>query len=116
LTVPRSTNGVAWIKFSDWCERPLGAEDYLALARRFPTVILEGVKAMSGAEGRDPARRFVALIDQLYEMKTKLVASAEAPPDALCTDPKIPEFRRAVSRLHEMQSPDYLNAPHAERG
>ena len=39
-----------------------------------------------------------------------------APPDALCNDPKIPEFRRAASRLHEMQSPDYLNAPHAERG
>jgi cell division protein ZapE len=71
---------------------------------------------MSGPEGRDPARRFVALIDQLYEMKTKLVASAAAPPDALCTDPKIPEFRRAASRLHEMQSVEYLSAPHAERG
>jgi cell division protein ZapE len=116
LTVPRSTNGVAWVGFSDWCESPLGAEDYLALARRFPTVILEGVKVMQGPEGRDPARRFVALIDQLYEMKTKLVASAEAPPDALCTDPKVPEFRRAASRLHEMQSPDYLDIPHQERG
>ena len=70
----------------------------------------------SGPEGRDPARRFVALIDQLYEMKTKLVASAAAPPDALCTDRKIPEFRRAASRLHEMQSVEYLSAPHAERG
>jgi cell division protein ZapE len=116
LTVPRSTNGVAWVAFSDWCEQPLGAEDYMALARRFPTVILEGVPVMSGPEGRDPARRFVALIDQLYEMKTKLVASAAAPADALCTDPKIPEFRRAASRLHEMQSVEYLDAPHAERG
>jgi predicted ATPase len=44
------------------------------------------------------------------------VASAEAPPDALCTDPKVPEFRRAASRLHEMQSPDYLDIPHQERG
>jgi cell division protein ZapE len=115
LTVPRSTNGVAWIGFTELCERPLGAEDYIALSRRFPTVILEGVPVM-GRDSRDPARRFVALIDALYEMKTKLVVSADAEPDALCTDPDVPEFRRAASRLHEMQSPDYLNAPHQERG
>lgn len=115
LTVPRSTNGVAWVAFAEWCERPLGAEDYLALARRFPTVILEGVPVM-GAEAREAARRFVALIDQLYEMRTKLVASAAAAPDALCVDPMIPEFRRAASRLHEMQSRGYLETPHRERG
>ena len=69
-----------------------------------------------GPEGRDPARRFVALIDSLYEMRTKLVASAETEPDMLCTDPKIPEFKRAASRLHEMQSPAYLETPHRERG
>lgn len=62
------------------------------------------------------ARRFVTLIDALYEMKTKLVASVAAEPDALCTDPRVPEFRRAASRLHEMQSPEYLDAPHRERG
>lgn len=115
LTVPRSTNGVAWVGFSQWCEQPLGAEDYLALARRFPTVILEGVPVM-GPERRDPARRFVALIDSLYEMKAKLVASAATEPDGLCVDPKIPEFRRAASRLHEMQSAAYLETPHRERG
>ena len=115
LTVPVSTNGVAWIGFADWCEQPMGAEDYLALARRFPTVILEGIPVM-GPEARDPARRFVALIDSLYEMKAKLVASAETEPDALCVDPKVPEFRRAASRLHEMQSPAYLETPHRERG
>jgi cell division protein ZapE len=115
LTVPRSTNGVAWVGFSEWCEQAMGAEDYLALARRFPTVILEGVPVM-GPERRDPARRFVALIDSLYEMRTKLVASAEREPDMLCTDPTIPEFRRAASRLHEMQSTAYLETPHRERG
>jgi cell division protein ZapE len=115
LTVPRSTNGVAWIRFAELCERPLGAEDYIAVSRRFPTVILEGVPVM-GPDRRDPARRFVALIDALYEMKTKLIVSADAEPDALCVDPKVPEFRRAASRLHEMQSPEYLNAPHQERG
>ena len=115
LTVPRSTNGVAWMDFAALCERPLGAEDYIALARRFPTLILEGVPVMD-SDRRDPARRFVALIDTLYEMGTKLVASAQAEPDALCTDPTVPEFRRAASRLHEMQSPEYLNAPHLERG
>jgi cell division protein ZapE len=115
LTVPRSTNGVAWIGFTELCERPLGAEDYIALSRRFPTVILEAVPVMDSGR-RDPARRFVALIDALYEFKTKLVVSADAEPDALCTDPDLPEFRRAASRLHEMQSPDYLKTPHRERG
>ncbi|MCI0430741.1 MAG: AFG1 family ATPase [Rhodospirillales bacterium] len=115
LTVPRSTNGVAWVGFEELCERPLGAEDYIALARRFPTVILEGVPVLDAAR-RDPARRFVALIDALYEMKTKLVASADADPDRLCTDPKVPEFRRAASRLHEMRSRRYLDTPHRERG
>jgi len=115
LTVPRSTNGVAWVGFTELCERPLGAEDYIALSRRFPTVILEAVPVMDRGR-RDPARRFVALIDALYEFKTKLVVSADAEPDALCTDPDLPEFRRAASRLHEMQSPDYLKTPHRERG
>jgi cell division protein ZapE len=115
LTVPRSTNGVAWIGFTELCERPLGAEDYIALSRRFPTVILEAVPVMDSGR-RDPARRFVTLIDALYEFKTKLVVSADAEPDALCTDPDLPEFRRAASRLHEMQSPDYLKTPHRERG
>jgi len=115
LTVPRSTNGVAWVGFTELCERPLGAEDYIALSRRFPTVILEAVPVMD-RHRRDPARRFVALIDALYEFKTKLVVSADAEPDALCTDPDLPEFRRAASRLHEMQSPDYLKTPHRERG
>ncbi len=115
LTVPRSTNGVAWVGFTELCERPLGAEDYIALSRRFPTVILEAVPVMDSGR-RDPARRFVALIDALYEFKTKLVVSADAEPDALCTDPDLPEFRRAASRLHEMQSPDYLKTAHRERG
>jgi cell division protein ZapE len=115
LTVPRSTNGVAWVGFTELCERPLGAEDYIALSRRFPTVILEAVPVMDRGR-RDPARRFVALIDALYEFKTKLVVSADAEPDTLCTDPDLPEFRRAASRLHEMQSPDYLKTPHRERG
>ena len=65
---------------------------------------------------RQMARRFVALIDSLYEMKAKLVASAATEPDGLCVDPKIPEFRRAASRLHEMQSAAYLETPHRERG
>ena len=115
LTVPRSTNGVAWIGFADLCEQPLGAEDYMTLARRFPTVILEGVPVMDAAR-RDPARRFVALVDALYEMRTKLITSADAEPDRLCVDPRVPEFRRAASRLHEMQSRHYLDAPHRERG
>ena len=87
----------------------------MTLARRFPTVILEGVPVMDAAR-RDPARRFVALVDALYEMRTKLITSADADPDRLCADPRVPEFRRAASRLHEMQSRQYLDAPHRERG
>ena len=116
VLVPRSTNGVAWVPFADLCERPLGAEDYLALAQRFPTVILEGVPRLS-PERRDVARRFVALVDALYEHRVKLLLSADAPADGLYPEGDAAfEFRRTASRLIEMQSAAYLSQPHAERG
>ncbi|MEM6948251.1 MAG: cell division protein ZapE, partial [Pseudomonadota bacterium] len=119
LEVPRQAAGVARMTFEALCARPLGALDYLTLASSFHTLMLEAVPAL-GPEKRNEAARFVALIDALYEAKTKLIASASAAPEALY--PKGDgafEFERTVSRLQEMRSQSYLSAEHTlvtERG
>jgi cell division protein ZapE len=101
--------------FEDLCGRALGAADYLALARRFHTLILGGVPVMA-AERRNEARRFMTLIDALYEHRVNLVVSAAAAPDALYPGGHgAEEFRRAASRLIEMQSRAYIQAPHIRR-
>lgn len=113
LHVARQAAGVARFDFSELCARPLGAADYLAIARRFHTVFIDHVPVLS-AELRNEAARFVTLIDALYESRTKLIVSAAAEPDALYTrgDGRF-EFQRAASRLHEMRSADYLAAQRA---
>ena len=110
--VPRAARGVAAFTFEALCGRPLGAADYLALARNFHTLVLDGVPRLHAARA-DEARRFVNLVDALYENKVKLVMSAEAPPDGLypAGDAAF-AFKRAVSRLHEMQSAAYLASEH----
>jgi cell division protein ZapE len=112
VPVPRAAEGVAWFRFPDLCDVALGAGDYLAIARRYHTVLLEDIPAMN-AEKRDQAKRFVTLIDALYERKVKLVCSAATPPQDLypAGDGSF-EFRRTVSRLEEMQSSEYLAQPH----
>lgn len=114
-TVPRAAKGVAFIAFPDFCGRPLGAADFLALAAAFHTVILADVPKMT-REKRNEAKRFVTLIDALYEHRTKLICSAGATPDELYPsgDGSF-EFHRTVSRLMEMQSREYLHEPHALR-
>lgn len=114
-TVPRAAKGVAFIGFPDFCGRPLGAADYLALAAEFHTVILADVPKMT-REKRNEAKRFVTLIDALYEHRTKLICSAGATPDELYPsgDGSF-EFHRTASRLMEMQSQEYLHEPHALR-
>lgn len=109
LPVPQAARGVARFAFADLCERPLGSADYLGIATRFHTVLLDGIPRM-GPEKRNEARRFVTLIDALYENKVTLVASAEAAPEALYPsgDGSF-EFERTASRLMEMQSADYLD-------
>lgn len=112
LTLPRASDGVARASFADLCEAPLGAADYLEIARRFHTLLLDRIPRL-GPEQRNAAKRFVILIDALYEHRVKLVCSADAPPQALY--PKGDgsfEFARTVSRLIEMQSADYLAAAH----
>ena len=110
--VPRAARGVARASFAALCEAPLGAADYLALARVFHTVVLDRVPRLS-AERRDAARRFITLIDVLYEHKVKLLMSAEAAPEALYVEGDGAfEFARTASRLAEMRSADYMALAH----
>ena len=108
LVVPRAAHDVAWFTFEELCCRPLAAADYLALAERFAAVIVEGIPRLS-PEQRNAAQRFHILVDALYEARTLLIASAAvAPEEIYVAGDGAFEFHRTVSRLHEMQSEDYL--------
>ncbi len=110
LHVPRTARGAARFEFSDLCEKPLGAGDYLALARRYGALFLDHVPVMGPAQ-RNEAKRFSTLIDTLYDAKVKLVCSAGAEPEALYTEGHGAfEFERTASRLMEMRTADYLGA------
>ena len=114
LHVPKSLKGVAVFSFRRLCGEPRGAADYLAIARRYHSVILVGIPKL-GPEKRNEAARFVTLIDALYEHKVKLLAAADAEPGALYPEGDGTfEFQRTVSRLVEMQSRDYLALGHGE--
>jgi cell division protein ZapE len=112
LHVPKSLKGVAVFSFARLCRQPLGAADYLAIARHYHTVFIVGIPKM-GPENRNEAIRFIHLIDAFYEQKVKLVAAADADPAGLYVagDSSF-EFERTVSRLMEMQSADYLALGH----
>ena len=112
LHVPKSLKGVSVFSFKRLCGEARGAADYLAIARRFHTVILVGIPVMT-REMRNEAARFVTLIDALYEHKVKLLAAADAEPAGLYpTGDGNFEFQRTVSRLEEMQSAAYLAEGH----
>ena len=112
LYVPKSLKGVAVFSFSRLCRKPLGAADYLAIARRYHTVILVGVPKLS-PEYRNEANRFVTLIDTLYEHHVNLLIAADAPAaDLYPAGDGSFEFERTVSRLNEMQSAEYLSQGH----
>jgi cell division protein ZapE len=108
LHVPLAAHGVARFSFSDLCSKPLGAADYLKIGQSFHAVIIDDVPRMN-AERRNEAKRFVTLIDALYEAKVKLILSAETSPEHLYEkgDGAF-EFERTASRLMEMQSAEYL--------
>lgn len=112
LHVPKALKGVAVFSFKRLCGEARGASDYLAIARRFHTVLIVGIPVL-GPENRNEAARFVTLIDALYEHKVKLIAGAAAQPADLYPqgDGRF-EFERTVSRLMEMQSLDYLALGH----
>jgi cell division protein ZapE len=112
LFVPKSVKGVAVFSFKRLCATARGAADYLAIARRYHTVIIVGIPRL-GPENRNEAARFVTLVDELYEHKVKLLAAADAAPaDLYVAGDGAFEFERTASRLMEMQSQDYLAAGH----
>jgi cell division protein ZapE len=117
LHIPRAAMGVGRFGFHDLCELPLGAVDYLRIAHEFHTVIVERVPVMAYAT-RNEAKRFIALIDTLYDDAVKLIASAAAEPFDLyqANDGfEASEFKRTASRLIEMGSTEYLALPHGRR-
>jgi cell division protein ZapE len=117
LHVPCSAHGVARFSFADICEMPLAASDYLRLARDYHTVIIDRIPVMTYAE-RNAAKRFITLIDTLYDNRVKLMASAEANPVALYVATEgneAAEFKRTSSRLIEMGSESYLALPHGHK-
>jgi cell division protein ZapE len=112
LELPEVARGVARADFEALCGRSLGPADYLALATHTHTLVLDGVPRL-GPENADRARRFITLVDALYEHRCKLVASAEAPPDSLHErGENAAMFERTASRLVEMQSQEYLSLSH----
>jgi cell division protein ZapE len=117
LHVPCSSHGVARFSFADLCEKPLAASDYLRLARDYHTILLDQVPVMDYPD-RNAAKRFITLIDTLYDNAVKLMASAAADPLSLylaAEGNEANEFKRTSSRLIEMSSETYLALPHGHK-
>jgi cell division protein ZapE len=116
VEIPEAAGGVARFGFRDLCSKPLGASDYMAVAERFHTVIVEDIPRLT-FERRNEAKRFITLIDALYDARVKLLASADAEVSDLYqadTGREAFEFDRTVSRLIEMRSEEYLALPHGQ--
>ena len=112
IAVRREFEEVVWFDFEDLCAGPRGQSDYIEIARLYHTVVVSGVPVFD-ANLENEARRFVALVDELYDRGVKLVLSAAAPPDALYRGERLGfEFQRTASRLIEMQSQQYLARAH----
>ena len=116
IPVRARCKGLCWFDFAALCEGPRGNADYIEIAREFHTVLVGGIPRM-GADRDDAARRFVHLVDELYDNQVNLVCTADAGPMDLYTGERlVAAFERTASRLVEMQSTDYLAGPHrAER-
>ncbi len=111
LRALRRSGGVVWFDFRTLCGGPRSQNDYLEIAQQFHTVIVSDVPRMSAAMSSE-ARRFVWLVDVLYDQRVNLLISAECPPEELYTaGAMVLEFQRTVSRIVEMQSHEYLDAP-----
>ena len=112
LMTRHCAKGIAWFDFMEICDGPRSQEDYIEIARWYPTVIISDIPILTG-ELDNPARRFIALVDEFYDRKVKLVLSAAASADAIYQGKRLAfEFQRTTSRLIEMQSAEYLHAPH----
>ena len=112
LHVPQTAMGAARFHFENLCGQPLGSEDYLTLAHAYHTIFIENVP-MLAPEQRNEARRFINLIDTLYDNRVKLIISAEVEPDRLYPSGSgFDLFERTASRLIEMRSKEYLATAH----
>ncbi len=112
IALPYTAGAVAKESFHALCEKPLGPADYIEIARYFNTLILTGIPELS-PEKRNEAKRFVTLVDALYEHKVKLICTADVPPEKLYpAGHGAFEFERTVSRLMEMQAESYLHEEH----
>ncbi len=112
LRLPEEANGVVHMGFDELCGAALGAPDYLALATHAHTLVLDGIPRFT-ADNRDRARRFIVLIDALYEHHVRLIASAAAEPDQLCPDgDEAAIFARTASRIEEMRSESWAAKGH----
>jgi len=112
IAVRRRADGIAWFDFDALCDGPRSQNDYIEIARSFQTVIVSALPVLDRS-GEDRARRFIALVDEFYDRRVKLIISAAAPIEAIYTGTRLArEFERTRSRLLEMQSTDYLAARH----
>ena len=112
IPVRACAKGIAWFEFDAICDGPRSQNDYIDIARWYPTVIVSGVPQLD-KQKEDPARRFIALVDEFYDRRVKLIVSAEVAAEQLYQGSKLTfEFERTLSRLIEMQSTEYLAAPH----
>src|SRR5690606_20005629 len=108
----RSSDGVIWFDFAQVCDGPRSQDDYIELSKLYHTVLLSNVPQFD-AMLENQARRFIALVDEFYDRRVKLILSAEAPIAELYRGEKLShEFERTRSRLMEMQSHEYLAAAH----
>jgi cell division protein ZapE len=104
------TGSMAWFDFAALCEGPRAAADYIAIARQLHTVFLSDVPRFDGTND-DAARRFIVLIDELYDQRVRLVISAAAEPALLYAGERLrAQFERTASRLMEMRTAGYLGA------
>lgn len=112
IPVTRASENVVWFDFAALCEGPRGKDDYVEIAREYQSVIVSGVPVFP-EQREDAARRFIAVVDEFYDRRVKLVLSAEAAPTQLYRGTRLRfEFERTASRLIEMQTEEYLATEH----
>ena len=115
IIIPNAYKEIGFVSFSQLCEQPLGPGDYLKIAEVFKILIVTGIPQIH-SENRDVAKRFITLVDALYDCRTKLICSADVEPEKLYPEGEgVFEFKRTASRLVEMQSPYYMALPHRQR-
>jgi cell division protein ZapE len=117
IHVPRAGGGAARFPYAELCQKPLGSLDFLQLAHSFHTLVVDGIPDLTYRQ-RNEVRRFILLVDTLYDRSVKLIASAAAAPDKLYEESgtnEAFEFRRTASRLFEMGSIEYLSRPHGKK-